>query len=227
MAMGLRGDNLPQEIEKEFLLNWIPKNLPRYTATELKCAFDLAAAKKIDVEHHYQKFSVSYLGQLMKAYEEQYRTKVVDYMNKNQAELNKPEPPTPSERKKIREAFVVTCLIKPIKNRRKAKGLFFPCSLQKVYSYFLNAGLIELSEDEKTKIKNRNLKKLKESLEHKVQRASQTPQEHAEKKEARELLKPENSKLFEKKLQDICRMEVITLICDTKTIEQIEKKLTL
>jgi len=226
MAMGLRGDNMPQDIEKAFLLEWIPKHLPRYTLTEFKAAFDLAASKKINVDHHYQKFSVSYLGQLMKAYEEQYRTKVVEHMNKLQSQKQQVQTPSPSERKKIKAAFVQTCIIKPIKQSKgKILASSFPCSLKKVFQYFAEAGLIDMKNLNKEEIKQRNEKKLRQDLEQMSQHKSRSPQEYQEKRRAIELLKPENAKEFENMLQDICRMETIQLICTENEIEVIEQKL--
>lgn len=227
IAMGLRNENLPNDLEKAFLLEWIKKNLPRYTLTEFKAAFDLAAAKKIKVEHHYQKFSAAYLGQLMKAYEEQYRVKVVEHMNKIQSQAQQEEPPTPSERKKIREAFVLTCIMKPIKAFKsgKSKELVFPCSLQKVYSYLLSAELSNLTFDDRISIKNKNRRKLKKHLNQMIESKAQTPQQHQQKKEARELLKEENALAFEKKLNNLCRLESITLICEQNEIKTIQEKL--
>jgi len=225
MLQGINKNNRPDDLETKVLIEFIKKNLGRFAPNEFVAAFELAASKKIDVDWHYQTFSCSYIGQVMKAYEEQYRTKVVDHMNKIQSK-QQVQPPSPSERKKIKAAFVQTCIIKPIKQSKgKILESSFPCSLKKVFQYFAEAGLIDMKNLNKEEIKQRNEKKLRQDLEQMSQHKSRSPQEYQEKRRAIELLKPENAKEFEKKLQDICRLETIQLICTENEIEVIEQKL--
>jgi len=71
LKLGIREANLPSNAEKMVLLDHIRANYSMHTLTEIKLAFDLAIAGKLECEaDHYENFSCLYFSKIMKAYRE-------------------------------------------------------------------------------------------------------------------------------------------------------------
>jgi hypothetical protein len=66
---GIRSNNMPDEIEKTVLLNFIRQNFAFHTPQEIKLAFEMAVAGKLDVEAKvYENFSCEFFGRIMTSY---------------------------------------------------------------------------------------------------------------------------------------------------------------
>jgi hypothetical protein len=85
VKVGLRAANLPSEIETAVLLSHIATEYGNHTCEEIKLAFDLAIAAKLDLKEVscYENFSCLYFSTIMNAYR---------LWAKEQAAQIKPEP---------------------------------------------------------------------------------------------------------------------------------------
>jgi len=72
LLVGIRAKNLPGEAEKQILLTHIAKNYGGHTAAEIRLAFEMAIAGKLEVEDVscYENFSPLYFSTIMNAYRE-------------------------------------------------------------------------------------------------------------------------------------------------------------
>lgn len=69
LLVGLRGNNLPTEEEKFVLTNFVRSNFGNQTPEEIKIAFEMAVAGKLQVDAKcYENFSCEYFGRIMNAY---------------------------------------------------------------------------------------------------------------------------------------------------------------
>jgi hypothetical protein len=69
LLVGLRGNNLPTEEEKFVLTNFVRSNFGNQTQEEIKIAFEMAVAGKLQVDAKcYENFSCEYFGRIMNAY---------------------------------------------------------------------------------------------------------------------------------------------------------------
>jgi hypothetical protein len=77
VLVGLRGNNLPTEEEKFVLTNFIRSNFGNQTSAEIKIAFEMAVAGKLQVDAKcYENFSCEYFGRIMNAYLEYARQEI-------------------------------------------------------------------------------------------------------------------------------------------------------
>lgn len=68
--MGLPSEKLPSGDQLAAFPNWFVNHMSEWTLDEIKLAFELCSAKKIDAKHHYQTLSPAYIGEVMAAYGE-------------------------------------------------------------------------------------------------------------------------------------------------------------
>lgn len=72
ILVGIRAQNLPNDIEKQVLLQFIRRNYPGHTANEIRLAFDKAVSGELALKPNetaaYENFSCEYLGRIMRAY---------------------------------------------------------------------------------------------------------------------------------------------------------------
>jgi hypothetical protein len=69
LLVGLRGNNLPTEEEKFVLTNFVKSNFGNQTPEEIKIAFEMAVAGKLQVDAKcYENFSCEYFGRIINAY---------------------------------------------------------------------------------------------------------------------------------------------------------------
>lgn len=72
MVVGIRGQNIPTGVEKEFLHQYIRAHFGGHTASEIRQAFDMAVQGLLDIDSRdvkcYENFSVMYFSTIMRAY---------------------------------------------------------------------------------------------------------------------------------------------------------------
>lgn len=69
MKVGVRANNLPDELERSVLIEHILKNFGGNTLKEIELAFDMAISCKLDVEANcFENFSCIYFSKIMTAY---------------------------------------------------------------------------------------------------------------------------------------------------------------
>ena len=71
MLTGIKKENMPSEMEKAIILQFVQRNYPDYSPGELSYAFEKAMARKFKDANvdHYQNFSCEYIGRVLSAYE--------------------------------------------------------------------------------------------------------------------------------------------------------------
>lgn len=123
---GIKPDNVPTGTAKAVLVEWMSKNLNHWTIEELKNAFDLAAADKLDFDcRTFQTLSATFIGQMMSAYQTHKNAvmtqKRIDEMNQERKQL----PPNPEAEREDFHGFIRDCLIKPWNYFLKTETLTF------------------------------------------------------------------------------------------------------
>jgi hypothetical protein len=72
MIIGIREKNLPTQMEFDFLKDFLRRNFAGHTTAELKLAFEMATAGRLELGNDgakcYENFSCEYLGRIMSAY---------------------------------------------------------------------------------------------------------------------------------------------------------------
>jgi len=72
LKVGIRANNLPNDIEKAVLIEHIINQYGKHTPAEIKLAFDMAISGKLDLEEKevicYENFSCLYFSKIMNAY---------------------------------------------------------------------------------------------------------------------------------------------------------------
>ena len=95
--IGLKAENLPTDIQKIVLLEFIQTELKHFTPEELKLAFRMAVAGELNVEIlHFQNFNAVYLSNVMNAYKEK-RGAALTEMNQKLKALEPKKEPTEAE----------------------------------------------------------------------------------------------------------------------------------
>lgn len=156
VLVGLR--DIPTDIRKDVLFQYIRENYKNYSLQELKLAFELALKKEFVCEiRHYEMFSPSYFSGVFEAYIE-YRSEIArKFMMEQQAKELKPKELTIDEIKKLKNEFYVEILEPLFENFRLSNKLEFGMvpvrvvyeALKKDYS------VIDLTESEMQEIKQK------------------------------------------------------------------------
>lgn len=95
--IGLKAENLPTDIQKVVLLEFIQTELKHFTPEEIKLAFRMAVAGELNVEiSHFQNFNAMYLSNVMNAYKEK-RGAALTEMNQKLRALEPKKEPTEAE----------------------------------------------------------------------------------------------------------------------------------
>lgn len=69
MIVGIRGANIPFQSDFDFMKQFVVRNFGSHTTDEIKLAFDMAVAGKLEVDARaFENFSCEYIGRIMAAY---------------------------------------------------------------------------------------------------------------------------------------------------------------
>lgn len=110
--VGVKVENLPSELQKMVLMEFIESEFGWMTPEEMKLAFRMAVAGKLDVEvNHFQNFSPVYFATIANAYREKRGAALTEYNSKIHEMTTKPDP-SDEEKKMIFWGFVDECLLK-------------------------------------------------------------------------------------------------------------------
>ncbi len=140
MKIGLRGHNLPTEIEKAVILNHIFTNYSGHTLEEMRMAFDMALVGKLDVDPNcYENFSCEYISRIMRAYRK--------WAGQEFKELPTPPPPEPKKIESTSDFSMLRWLAQEIRYIRTGK----PVELvsHQLYDYLDKRGKITVTDAEK------------------------------------------------------------------------------
>ena len=110
--VGLKSENLPSELQKMVLIEFIESEFGWMTPDEMKLAFRMAVAGKLDVEiNHFQNFSPVYFSTIVNAFKEKRGAALTEYNSKMLDMTTKPNP-SDDDKKMIFWGFVDECLLK-------------------------------------------------------------------------------------------------------------------
>lgn len=133
--LGIRAENIPNELQKSVLINYIKNDLKQYSVDDIKIAFHLLLKNELECEsNHYQSFSALYLSNVMNAYNK-HRIEVIREFQKQQNEMKQQQIENElSEHEKLErhQRFVRNCIIQPFKFYLKTGEITFgliPCSV--------------------------------------------------------------------------------------------------
>jgi len=140
MKLGLRGQNLPSEIEKMLIIQHVFQTYPGHGLEEFKLAFDMAIARKLPVDPNcYENFSCEYISRIMAAYRK--------WAAQEYKELPTAPPPAAQVTEDISEEAMQKWLLEEIDFIKTGKPLeFVPEAL---YDYAVKSGKMQPSPEAK------------------------------------------------------------------------------
>ena len=165
--IGLKPENLPSDLQKHVLIEFIQSELGEFTAEEIKLAFRMAVAGHLNVDPtHYQNFNAMYLGAVMNSYREFQRRAMKEHRQK-MAEMETAIEPSEETKKQMFWAFVDVCILKKWDEFIKTNTIDWSfISVNNVFNVLeINFKLIQLSADEKMEIAKRAKKIVQSSIE--------------------------------------------------------------
>lgn len=141
IKIGLRSQNWPSDEEKLVLIEHIIKNYGTHTCEEIKLAFDMAIAGRLDVEVNcYENFSCLYFSNIMNAYRSWANEAYRHLPEKNNIEIENVSRETSDEEM---EGWISDW-------RKEVKTLINPSLIPPFfYSWLEKKGKLELSKDQK------------------------------------------------------------------------------
>lgn len=75
--IGLKAENIPNDVQKSVLINFIQNDLKNYSVEDIRIAFHLLLKDELECDpNHYQNFNAMYLAQVMNCYKK-HRNKVI------------------------------------------------------------------------------------------------------------------------------------------------------
>lgn len=152
--IGLKAENLPSELQKTVLIDFIKTEMKQFNTEEMKLAFRMAAAQKLNVDlTHYQNFNAVYLSDVMNAFQTM-RNSALKEFNQQMKANEKPIEPTPELKRKLFWEFVNDCIVqKWIEFKKRNTINWGAISVRLVFDTLENElGLIALTINEKREI---------------------------------------------------------------------------
>lgn len=145
MKLGIRGNNLPSEVEKMVLLEHLCRQYGSHTLDEIKLAFDMAMVGKLDGEFRcYENFSCDYISLVMKAYRA--------WAHEEFKQLPAPTPPQ-KHMEAVSDFAMLKWLAREIQLIKTGKPFqFVPLDL---YEWFDKRGNIKATPEEKRQYLNK------------------------------------------------------------------------
>lgn len=126
--IGIRAENIPNDIQKSVLINFIQNDLKQFSVDDIKIAFHLLLKNELDCDpNHYQSFSALYLSNVMNAYQK-HRFETIREFQKKQNEMKQKELENElSDQEKLErhQRFVRNCIIQPFKFYLKTGEITF------------------------------------------------------------------------------------------------------
>lgn len=175
--VGLRPEQIPGDIEKIVLINFIKDNLKNHSPEELKLAFEVAVKGDFKTElNHFGHFSALYLSRVFNDYLE-HRRQIVAEMRREEAEKERIKREEYMKRPEVIEAHekafdegTLTEFFEEYKEKKSIDFGFFPVSI--IYKTLKNRhGFFkDLTQKEKDSITNEAKKRSDSQIKHKLQK---------------------------------------------------------
>ena len=147
---------MPQAEEIKMMVFFIKQQFGELTLSELTNAFNLAIGRKLDIDpNHYQNFSALYVGGILNAYKEYKKAHIKVYRDKEdkalEEEASRNSRPSDEELQELR----LNALLAIWDNYKTGEEPEVEWQVTAYYDILTDAGLIELSNEEKKEIAQR------------------------------------------------------------------------
>jgi len=188
--IGLKAENIPNEIQKSVLINYIQNDLKQYSVDDIKIAFHLLLKNELDCDpNHYQSFSALYLSNVMNAYQK-HRMEAIREFQKQQNEMNQKQLEnelTDQEKLERHQRFVRNCIIQPFKFYLKTDQITFGMIPHSVIYESLTEKLnvFKLSDSDKNTIHKMAI----EQIEQESKKIAFNPADNKKLQDVRDLIK--------------------------------------
>jgi hypothetical protein len=157
LLVGLRANNMPTEEEKFVLINFIKTNFANITIAQIKLAFDMAVAGKLQVDAKcYENFSCEFFGRIMAKYLE-FSAEETRIISQRVVE----DEPLPKPSDEILKAQAID-IINDFANQLKAskdsgkKFTWIAGGLSELYKMLVSFGIQTISKEEMLEIWRKN-----------------------------------------------------------------------
>jgi hypothetical protein len=151
LLVGIRAKNLPVDIEKIVLLNYVRKYFGLMANQEFKIAFELAVAGELGLKDEevncYDNFSAIYVGKILKAYRK-YAAAVIDFAERRKQEVKPALPPPDFKKAELVDVFYQDFL-KGEFNLKLISGIVYDTALKHCELKIGHADLMQLIADAK------------------------------------------------------------------------------
>jgi hypothetical protein len=157
--IGLKAENIPSDLQKAVLIQFVKNELGSFTPDELCLAFRLAVSKKLDVEvQHFQNFSAMYVAEIMESYRKQRNSAITEYrQNLKQIQQTEENSISPERKLQLFWEFVDTIILKLWQTYKQTNSLdlkhYRVASIYEVLSE--DFCFINLTKEDKVEIKKR------------------------------------------------------------------------
>ena len=226
VLIGISGDQIPIEAEKQLLIASIRKNYPRLKAEEIGIAFEMLSCDKLTgvKKTLFNKvFSFSYFSSVMNAYIDQKRNQIITDMNQRNSVLDEP---TDDEKRQYQIKYVENCVIAPIEQYKETGVLDFGnVSIHRVYDIFKKSGLINLSESKRSEMFSRHYKEVSESWRELVDNKSETQEQYELKSKIRSALNEDDKTTLRDEVNIRCKKDAIIQCIESYETHEIDEKL--
>jgi len=171
--IGLKAENIPSDLQKAVLINYVRTELGSFTPDELCLAFRLAVSKRLDVEiNHFQNFNAIYLSEVLEAYRRQRSAALIEYNREMKKLQSESENEVSPERKlSLFWEYIDTVVLKLWDEYLQTNKIDFRhYRVASIFDIFENQFcFIALTKDEKIEIKKRAEQSAKNQLEQPVE----------------------------------------------------------
>ena len=157
--IGLKAENIPSDLQKTVLINFVKNDLGMFTPEELTLAFRLAVSKKLDVDvSHYQNFNAIYLADVMESYRQRRNSAMTEFRGHlKKIQQDSETEISPERKRQLFWEFVDTIILKVWDEFVRTGRINF--QTYRIKSIFdaleTDLGLLALTIDKKVEIKKR------------------------------------------------------------------------
>jgi hypothetical protein len=153
LLVGLRANNMPTEEEKFVLINFIKTNFANVTIAQIKLAFDMAVAGKLQVDAKcYENFSCEFFGRIMSSYL-QFSAEETRIISQRKFE-DEPLPKPSDEELKAQAIDIINDFADKLKESKETgkKFTWIAGGLSELYKMLVSFGIQTISKEEMLEI---------------------------------------------------------------------------
>lgn len=174
--IGIRAENIPNDVQKSVLINYIKNDLKHYSVEDIRIAFHLMLKNELDCEsNHYQNFNPMYLAQVMNAYNKHRKNVIHEFKQIEMEQKQKQEQElSPEQMFEKSIQFYRNCIVNPYNFYLKTGEITFGIIPYSVIYESLTEGLhvFELTNEQKNAIHQQAKKDVELNVKRETQHSS-------------------------------------------------------